>query len=112
MCAPSRCASVGTIRVEMEPDDREFMRQLLRRHEKATDAMIARFNVMTARFEENTRRFAAHTDRFAAHTDRFEAHTAEMRRDHREFWDEQRAGRQALLRILDRLDGGAEGGGA
>ena len=26
----------------MEPDDREFMRRLLLRHEKAADAMIAR----------------------------------------------------------------------
>jgi ABC-type transporter Mla subunit MlaD len=96
----------------MEPDDREFMRQLLRRHEKATDAMIARFNEMTARFNAMTARFEENTRRFAAHTDRFVAHTEEMRRDHSEFWDEQRAQRQALLRMLDRLDGGPEGAGA
>jgi hypothetical protein len=102
----------------MEVDDREFMRQLTRRHEKATDAMMARTDVivaqlsaMTARFEENTRRFAAHTEQFVAHTKRFAEHTEAMRRDHDEFWDEQRAGRQALQRILDRLDGGAEGAG-
>jgi hypothetical protein len=51
----------------MEADDREFMRQLLLRHEKATDAMAIR------------------------------AHT-------REFVAEMRAQRQALSRVLDRLD--------
>jgi hypothetical protein len=75
----------------MDPDDREFMRELLRRHEKASDAMLARFNAITRRFEE---------------------HTDEMRQDHREFIEEVRAQRGALLRILDRLDGGAAGAGA
>ena len=31
----------------MDPEDREFMRQLLLRHEKASDAMIARLNQAT-----------------------------------------------------------------
>jgi hypothetical protein len=75
----------------MDPDDREFMRELLRRHEKASDAMLARFNAITRRFEE---------------------HTDEMRQDHREFIEEVRAQRGALLRILDRLDGGSAGAGA
>jgi len=75
----------------MDPDDREFMRELLRRHEKASDAILARFNAITRRFEE---------------------HTDEMRQDHREFIEEARAQRGALLRILDRLDGGAAGAGA
>jgi hypothetical protein len=96
----------------MDANDRKFMRQLLRRHEKATDAMIARFNEMTARFSAMTARFEENTRRFAAHTDLFAAHTEAMRRDHREFWDEQRAQRQALLRMLDRLDRGPEGAGA
>jgi hypothetical protein len=82
----------------MDPDDRAFMRELLLRHEKSTDAMIERFNVITRRFDENT--------------DRFREHNREMREDHREFVAEMRAQRAALFRILDRLGKGPAGAGA
>ena len=38
----------------MDADDRAFMRELLRRHEKATDAMIAGFDAMIKRFDAGT----------------------------------------------------------
>jgi SMC interacting uncharacterized protein involved in chromosome segregation len=79
----------------MDPDDREFMRQLLLRHEKATDAMIERLNKAS---EESRRRSEA----IRARTDEL---IADMRAHRREFVDEMRAQRQALFRVLDRLDG-------
>ncbi len=79
----------------MEPEDREFMRQLLLRHEKATDAMIARLDKGTEeiriRIEQIKRTGDAHTEALRAHT--------------REFVAEMQAQRQALFRVLDRLDG-------
>jgi hypothetical protein len=78
----------------MEPEDREFMRQLLLRHEKATDAMIARLDEGTAMLREETRQIKRQGD---AHTKALRAHT-------REFVAEMRAQRQALLHVLDRLD--------
>ena len=79
----------------MEPEDREFMRQLLLRHEKATDAMIARLDKGTEeiriRIEELKRTGNAQADALRAHT--------------REFVAEMHAQRQALFRVLDRLDG-------
>ena len=36
----------------MDPDDRVLMRELLRRHEKATDAMIGRSDAMIRRLGE------------------------------------------------------------
>jgi DNA anti-recombination protein RmuC len=79
----------------MEPEDREFMRQLLLRHEKATDAMIARLNKAS---EESRRR----SEEIRARTEEL---VADMRAHRREFVDEMRAQRQALFRVLDRLDG-------
>jgi hypothetical protein len=79
----------------MDPEDREFMRQLLLRHEKATDAMIERLNKAS---EESRRRSEA----IRARTDEL---IADMRAHRREFVDEMRAQRQALFRVLDRLDG-------
>jgi hypothetical protein len=81
----------------MEPEDREFMRQLLLRHEMATDAMVARLN----KASEESRR---HGEGIRARTDEL---IADIRAHRREFVEEMRAQRQALLRILDRLD--AEG---
>jgi hypothetical protein len=79
----------------MEPEDREFMRQLLLRHEKATDAMIARLDKGTEeiriRIEQIKRTGDTHTEALRAHT--------------REFVAEMQAQRQALFRVLDRLDG-------
>ena len=86
----------------MEPEDREFMQQLLRRHEKATDAMIARLDAGTEAMRARTEEILARTD---ANTDAIRAHT-------REFVAEMQAQRQALFRVLDRLDGGAAGAGA
>jgi hypothetical protein len=79
----------------MEPEDREFMRQLLLRHEKATDAMIARLEKGTEeiriRIEHLKRTGDAQAEALRAHT--------------REFVAEMQAQRQALFRVLDRLDG-------
>jgi hypothetical protein len=78
----------------MEPEDREFMRQLLLRHEKATDAMIARLDKGTEeiriRIEQMKRTGDTQTEALRAHT--------------REFVAEMQAQRQALFKILDRLD--------
>ena len=71
------------------------MRQLLLRHEKATDAMIARLDKGTEeiriRIEQLKRTGDTHTEALRAHT--------------REFVAEMQAQRQALFRVLDRLDG-------
>jgi hypothetical protein len=71
------------------------MRQLLLRHEKATDAMIAR---LRADSEESRRR----AEEIRLRT--VEA-IREIRAHRREFVAEMRAQRQALFRVLDRLDG-------
>jgi hypothetical protein len=85
----------------MDPDDREFMRQLLLRHEKATDAMIKRLDEGTEKIRAETQQIRIRTEQIKrggdAHTDALRAHT-------REFVAEMRAQRQALFRILDRLD--------
>jgi hypothetical protein len=81
----------------MDPDDREFMRQLLLRHEKATDEMIAR---LRRESEESRARTAEILARTKVNTEAIRAHT-------REFVAEMRAQRQALFRMLDRLDGRA-----
>jgi hypothetical protein len=86
----------------MDPDDREFMRQLLLRHEKATDAMIARLDKGTEesgkRIEEIRIRIKELKRTGNAQADALRAHT-------REFVAEMQAQRQALFRVLDRLDG-------
>ena len=79
----------------MEPDDREFVRQLLMRHEKATDAMIKRLDEDTERIRAEIREIRART---VENTKAMRAHT-------RKFVAEMRAQRQALLHVLDRLDG-------
>jgi hypothetical protein len=79
----------------MEPDDREFMRQLLLRHEKATDAMIARLDKGTEeiriRIEQLKRTGDAQAEAMRAHT--------------REFVAEMQAQRRVLFLVLDHLDG-------
>jgi hypothetical protein len=86
----------------MDPDDREFMRQLLLRHEKATDAMIARLDTGTEESARRTEEIRARTEEIRvgmyALADAIGAHT-------REFVAEMQAQRQALFRVLDRLDG-------
>ena len=79
----------------MEPEDREFMRQLLLRHEKATDAMIKRLDEDTERIRAEIREIRART---VENTTAMRAHT-------REFVAEMCAQRQALLHVLNRLDG-------
>jgi hypothetical protein len=86
----------------MDPDDREFMRQLLLRHEKATDAIIARLNSDSEESRVRTQRIRADIGEIRARTDEF---VSEIRAHRREFVDEMRAQRQALFRVLDRLDG-------
>jgi hypothetical protein len=99
----------------MDEDDRTFMRELLGRHEKATDAMIARYD---AGFDEMIKRHDAGFSsdatikRFNAGTEQLREHTREMREDHRGFVEEMRAQRMTLFRILDRLDEGGAGAGA
>jgi hypothetical protein len=88
----------------MEPEDREFMRQLLLRHEKATDAMIARLDRGSEESRKRTEEIGIRIEEIRARTEEF---VAEMRAHRREFVEEMRAQRQALFRILDRLD--AEG---
>jgi hypothetical protein len=61
----------------MEPEDREFMRELLLRHEKATNSTIKRLDT-------NTEALRAHTREFVA----------QMRKE-----------RQAFLRRLERFGG-------
>jgi hypothetical protein len=75
----------------VDADDRAFMQELLRRHEKASNAMVARLD---------------------AGTRELEAHTERMNADHREFTRELRAQREALFGILDRLDDGGAAAGA
>ena len=79
----------------MDPDDREFMRELLLRHEKATDAMIARL-------EKSGEESRGRSEEIRARTEQL---VKDMTAHRREFVDEMRAQRQALFRILDRLDG-------
>lgn len=79
----------------MEPEDREFMRQLLLRHEKATDAMIGRLNTASEESRRQSEEIRARTYELIA----------DMRAHRREFVAEMRAQRQALFRVLDRLDG-------
>jgi uncharacterized protein YdhG (YjbR/CyaY superfamily) len=86
----------------MDPDDREFVRELLLRHEKATNAMIEGLTQATEESRARTARIRADIKEIRARTDEF---VAEMRAHRREFVDEMRAQRQALFRVLDRLDG-------
>ena len=77
------------------------MRQLLLRHEKATDAMIARLNRESEESRVRTERIRADIEQIRARTEEF---VAEMRAHRRGFVEEMRAQRQALFRVLDRLD--------
>ena len=100
----------------MDAEDRTFMRELLRRHEKATDAMIRRSDAMIERSDAALRRsdtyFEAMIRRFDEGTDRLREHGRQMEEDHREFVTEMRAQRAALFRILDPLDEGPASAGA
>ena len=71
------------------------MRELLLRHEKATDAMIDGLRQATEESRVRTEEIRAGVYSLA---DEIRAHT-------REFVAEMRAQRQALFRVLDRLDG-------
>jgi hypothetical protein len=104
----------------MDPEDREFMRELLLRHEKAMDAMIARLDKGTAEIAARIAQIRRETAAIRRETDEG---IREMREDHalfvrrvdegtREFVAEMRAQRQALFRILERLDSGGASAGA
>jgi hypothetical protein len=86
----------------MEPEDREFMRRLLLRHEKATDAMIKRLDEGTERIRAETQQIRIRTEQIKRSGD---THTEALRAHTREFVAEMQAQRQALFRVLDRLDG-------
>jgi hypothetical protein len=108
----------------MEPEDRDFMRELLLRHEKATDAMIRRIDAGTdalvRRYDAGTdrlvRRLDAQTDAFVrrldAQTEVLRKLSADIDTHRREFVEEMRAQRAALSRVLDRLDEGGSAAGA
>lgn len=85
---------------------REFLRELLLRHERVTDAMIRQL-------AENTRSIEATTRSIEANTRSVEeqrvAFAEQLREQRREFADEMRAQRAALFRMLDRLEGGGAG---
>ena len=81
------------------------MRELLQRHEKATDSMITGFDAMIKRFD-------AGTELLKEQTREARKHRLEMREDHRQFVEEMKAQRVALFRVLDRLDEGGAGAGA
>jgi hypothetical protein len=86
----------------MDTEDREFMRELLLSHERATDAMIARLDA-------GTQEMRARTDEIVRRTD---AIVRKIDEGTREFVAESRAQRETVFRVLDRLDGGAAGAGA
>jgi archaellum component FlaC len=93
----------------MDPDDREFMRQLLLWHEKATEAMIRRLDEGTARSRIETQRIRVEIEQIRARTEEIKRGVNEladaMRAHTREFVAEMQAQQQALFRVLDRLDG-------
>ena len=75
----------------VDANDRAFMQELLRGHEKATDPVVSRLD---------------------AGTEELKSLTPKTSRDHREFIEELRAQREALFRILDRMDDGGAAAGA
>jgi methyl-accepting chemotaxis protein len=86
----------------MDPEDREFMRELLLRHEKATNPMIEGLNQATAESRRRTEEIRVRIEEIRVRTEEFRD---DIRAHRREFVEEMRAQRQALFRILDRLDG-------
>jgi hypothetical protein len=86
----------------MEAEDREFMRELLLRHEKATDAMITRLDKGTEEIRLGTEEIRLRIEQIKRTGD---AQAEALRAHTREFVAEMRAQRQALFRVLDRLDG-------
>jgi hypothetical protein len=82
----------------VDADDRTFMRELVLRHEKSTEAMIRRLDRVT--------------DRLDAQTVVLHRLASDMDTHRREFVEGMRAQRQALFRIIDRLDGGGAAAGA
>jgi hypothetical protein len=79
-----------------ESDDlRAFIRDLMARFDRGMDAVIAR---QEAQREESRRYFERMEERDRLYFESLKADTEEIRA-------EGRAGREALFRILDRLDG-------
>jgi hypothetical protein len=87
---------------EVIDGNRAFMRELLLRHEKATDTMITRLR-------EDTRELREHRKEFRQYRDEWRE---AVREERREFVAEMRAQREALFRMLDKLDGGGQAAGA
>ena len=83
-----------------EPEDfKTFIREIVRRHELASEAMIRRS-------DEQRAKARIHFDAQIAET---RAQTAALRAHTREFVEEMRAQRRALFATLDRLEGGEAG---
>jgi predicted phage gp36 major capsid-like protein len=81
---------------EMRDENRQFQRDLILRFERSMRALSAEIRAeVTAHREESRRYFEA-----------LDAKAAEQRRATDELIEENRAQRQALLHILDRLGGG------
>ena len=83
-----------------EPEDfKTFVRETVRRHEIASEAMIRRPDERRAEARE----------RFDAQIAATLAQTAALRAHPREFVEEMRAQRAALFAKLDKLEGGEAG---
>jgi uncharacterized alpha-E superfamily protein len=97
----------------MDPGDREFVRELLLRHEKATDSMIRdmheRTDLLVRRYDSRTDAIVRRPD---AQTEMLLKLAASIDEHRRAFVEEMRAQRAALFRMLDRLDGGGSPAGA
>jgi D-serine deaminase-like pyridoxal phosphate-dependent protein len=92
----------------MEPEDREFMRQLLEQHGKAIDAMIKRLDEGTERNRAETQQIRKQIEDSRARTEETRAggYSPEGIRAHtREFVAQMRKERKAFLRRLERFGG-------
>jgi multidrug resistance efflux pump len=96
-----------------EPEDfKTFIREITRRHELATEAMIRRSDEQSAamrdHFDAQNAETRAHTEAVRGLIETLHGVTDNLR----EFAEEMRAQRAALFAILDRLDGGSAGANA
>jgi hypothetical protein len=93
----------------MEPEDRDFMRQLLERHGKAIDAMIKRLNDATEESRARTAEIRRQIDDSRARTEETRAggyeSADEIRAHTRKFVAQMRKERQAFVRRLERFGG-------
>ena len=107
-----------------EPEDfKTFIREITRRHESATDAMIRRSDAPQARMKvhsdsqaaatrEQTARLRDHTGALREVRTELREMRTEPRADRRVVFEEMRAKRAALFAMSEVLEGGAPGAGA